>query len=47
MTETPAQAFFLFFLKQSQDDIAIAASVCATAAVANPCHEIASGKRNV
>lgn len=36
-----------FTLKPSQNDIALAASVCTTATVANQCHELVSGKRNM
>lgn len=43
----PQSRLIFFFLKPSQNDIALAASVCATAAVANQCHELVSGKRNI
>lgn len=45
----PSLGFFFFFhpLKLSQNDIALPASVCATTAVANQCHELASGKRKM
>lgn len=46
-TQSKPFFFFFFFLKSSQNDIALAASVCATAAVANQCHELASEKRKM
>lgn len=42
----PSLGFF-FPLKPSQNDIALPASVCTTTPVANQCHELASGKRNM
>lgn len=45
VTYSPVEA--IFSPMPSQYDIALAASVCATAAVATQCHELASGKRNM